>query len=121
MRSVLLAPVLSVLLAFGSAAAETAPQVDLTGSWAFTWDGDSKNTNPVTLKHESGTITGTYINDSKQNCPVVGRLGSPADVILIVMCPGWDIKCEGDIEGSSIAGKYIAYGDSSGSFKMSRN
>lgn len=95
--------------------------VDLTGSWTFTWDNDSANTNPVTLKHEAGTITGNYINDSKEKCPVVGRLTSAASVLLIVMCPDWDIKAEGSIAGVAISGQYMAYGDSTGTFKLSKN
>jgi hypothetical protein len=123
MRVLSLGVALSIFFALSSAAAAEAPApVDLTGSWTFTWDNDGKNTNPVILKHEAGTITGTYINDSKENCPVAGRLNSPANLILVVMCPGWDIKCDGAIEGSSaVAGQYAAYGNSSGTFKMARN
>lgn len=111
------------LLILGStAAAETALQPDLTGSWMFTWDNDDKNTNPVTLKHEAGTITGIYINDSKEKCPMVGRLGSAASLILVIMCPGWDIKSEGSIASPGlVTGKYLAYGDSAGEFRLSRN
>jgi hypothetical protein len=103
-----------------SAMAESPAPVDLTGSWTFTWGDDSANTNPVTLKHAAGTITGTYTNDSKEICPVVGRLTSTG-VLLVVMCPGWDIKCDGSIAGTMISGQYLAYGDSSGTFKMSKN
>jgi hypothetical protein len=112
-----------VLFMVGPAAvAETAPQVDLSGSWIFTWDNDDKNTNPVTLRQEAGTITGAYINDSNQNCPVVGRFSSTTGIVLVIMCPGWDIKPEGSIASSSlIAGKYLAYGDSAGEFRLSRN
>lgn len=105
-----------------AAAAETAAQPDFTGSWTFTWDNDDKNTNLVTLKHEAGTITGTYVNDSRENCPVAGRIGSATSVILVIMCPGWDIKSEGSLTSSNlVTGKYLAYGDSTGEFKMSRN
>ncbi len=114
---------LSLFLGFISVtmAEESAP-VDLTGSWTFTWDNDSANTNPVSLKHTAGTITGSYTNDSKENCPVVGRLTSAAAVLLVVMCPGWDIKSEGSIDSpSAVSGKYFAYGDSTGTFKLSKN
>lgn len=111
-----------IFLTLGPAAAETAAQPDFTGSWIFTWDNDDKNTNPVTLKYEAGTITGTYVNDSKENCPVTGRLGSATSVILVIMCPGWDIKSEGSMTSSNmVTGKYLAYGDSTGEFRMSRN
>jgi hypothetical protein len=122
MRSVLLSTVLGIFLGFTSAAtAESPAPVDLTGAWTFTWDDDSANTNPITLKHEAGTITGTYINDSKEKCPVVGRLTSTASVLLVVMCPDWDIECDGPIGSpDSISGRYVAYGDSSGTFKLSK-
>lgn len=123
MRQVLLGSVLSVLFAFVPVAfAETAPQPDLTGSWIFTWDNDSANTNAVDLKHEAGTITGTYKNDSGEKCPVVGRLSSAATVVVVVMCPGWDIKADGSIAGPTlVTGKYLAYGDSTGEFRLTRN
>jgi hypothetical protein len=105
-----------------AATAESPVPVDLTGSWTFTWDNDSANNNAVTLKHAAGTITGTYINDSRENCPVVGRLTSATAVLLIVMCPGWDIKSEGTIDSpSAVSGQYFAYGDSTGAFKLSKN
>src|SRR5689334_12835946 len=107
---------------FPAAMAESPAPVDLTGSWTFTWDNDSANTNSVTLKHAAGTITGNYTNDSKENCPVVGRLTSTTAVLLVVMCPGWDIKSEGSIDSpSAVSGKYFAYGDSTGTFKLSKN
>src|SRR5688572_18437007 len=98
----------SLFLGFIPAAtAESPAPVDLTGSWTFTWDDDSANTNPITLKHEAGTITGTYINDSKQKCPVVGRLTSATSVLLIVMCPDWDIECDGPIGSPAlVSGRY---------------
>lgn len=113
----------NILFVFSPVAtAESTAQIDLSGTWTFTWDNDGKNTNPVVLKHAEGTISGTYTNDSKQNCPVAGRLNSSAGVILVIMCPTWDIKCEGSVESpASIDGKYVAYGDSNGNFKMSRN
>jgi hypothetical protein len=122
MRLFAFGTVLSVLVVCSSAVmAQSAPQTDLTGSWVFTWDNDNNNANPVTLKHEAGTITGTYINDSQENCPVVGRLSSATGVVLIVMCPEWDIKCEGSIESAAaVSGQYLAYGDSKGVFRISR-
>lgn len=123
MRFLSCGAVLSVLFVFSPVTFAEAPaQIDFTGSWTFIWDNDDKNANSVTLKHEAGTITGTYVNDSKQNCPVAGRLDSAARLILVIMCPAWDIKCDGSIDGSSaVTGQYVAYGDSKGDFKMSRN
>ena len=110
-------------LALGSTAiAESAPQPELSGTWTFTWDGDDKNANTATLKHKSGTISGTYINDSKEDCPVAGRFSSDSSIVLVIMCPGWDIKAEGSIASSAqVTGKYLAYGDSTGDFKMVKN
>jgi hypothetical protein len=110
------------IMSTAMAESPAAAPVDLTGSWTFTWDSDSANTNAVTLKHAAGTITGNYTNDSRENCPVVGRMTSAADVLLVVMCPGWDIKSEGSIDSpSAVSGKYFAYGDSTGTFKLSKN
>ena len=124
MRLILSVTFFIISLVFGSAAsAESSPQLpELSGSWTFTWDGDDKNTNTVTLKQKAGTISGTYINDSKEDCPVAGRFSSDTSVVLVIMCPGWDIKAEGSIANLAlVTGKYLAYGDSSGDFKMARN
>jgi hypothetical protein len=123
MRLVLSVTFLIASLAFDSTAiAETAPQPELSGSWTFTWDGNDKNINTVTLKQKDGTISGAYINDSKENCPVAGRFSSDSSIILVIMCPSWDIKAEGSITSPAlVAGKYLAYGDSTGDFKMAKN
>jgi hypothetical protein len=102
--------------------AQQGSQADPTGSWLFIWQNNSANTNPVKLKYEDGTITGTYINDSKEQCPVVGRWNSSeAKVILTITCPRWDIKCEGSIKDPNlIIGRYVAYGNSIGDFRLLR-
>jgi hypothetical protein len=99
-----------------------AQEVDLTGPWTFVWGNDSKNTNTAALKHERGTITGTYLNDAKESCRVVGRLtSSGTGVYLTITCPRWDIKCDGSIQSPHlITGQYVAYGTASGTFQMTR-
>jgi hypothetical protein len=122
MRLFLSASVVVLFMVGSAAVAGTAPQVDLSGSWTFTWDNDDKNTNRVTLRQEAGTFTGAYMNDSGQSCPVAGRFSSATGIVLVIMCPGWDIESEGSIVSSSlITGKYLAYGDSAGDFRLSRN
>jgi hypothetical protein len=95
-------------------------QQPLTGSWQFTWDGNAKNTNVVDLKHEAGTITGIYVNDSKDKCPVAGRMSGADSVTLFIVCPKWDIRAEGAMKDQALVGKYVAYGNSKGEFRMSK-
>jgi hypothetical protein len=113
--------VLALIPVSGPFAQQSAP-ADLTGSWTFVWQNDSKNSNPATLKHETGTLTGTYINDAKEKCPVAGRLGSAGtQVFLTITCPRWEIKCDGSLKGpKTIVGRYVAYGTATGDFQMSR-
>lgn len=113
--------VLSFTVASGSLA-QLPSQTDFTGIWLFTWQNDSINSNLATLKHEAGTITGTYINDAKEKCPVVGRIDSTGtNLTLTVTCPQWDIKCDGSIKSSNlVVGQYLAYGSATGDFQMSR-
>jgi hypothetical protein len=126
MRLFTIGLVLCALLVVNSATAAEVPlQIDLTGSWTFTWDEDSKNTNPADLKHEAGVITGIYLNDAKEKCPLVGRIISSTPttgITLTITCPNWDIKCDGSFENpQSVTGKYVAYGSASGTFQMMRN
>jgi hypothetical protein len=98
-----------------------AQQPDLTGSWTFTWDGDPKNANPADLKQGAGTLSGTYVNDAKDKCPIAGRMTSPTGIALTIACPKWEIRAEGSIKGvNAVAGNYAAYGSSKGTFQMSR-
>jgi hypothetical protein len=113
--------ILCVFLAVRLAAEDKKPPVDLTGSWSFVWDANPANANTAVLKHEAGIISGTYFNDSKEKCAVAGRLASSGNVLLTIVCSGWEIQCDGVLDGSkSAAGKYIAYGSSDGTFQMTR-
>ena len=113
---------LGVVAFVPTATAQIAAPGDLTGTWQITWDGDNKNTNRLTLKYEAGTFTGTYINDSRENCPTVGRIEKERTVlVLFIACPEWDILARGNIkQAKTIDGRYLAYGDSKGVFSMSR-
>jgi hypothetical protein len=104
------------------AMAQQLPAMDFTGSWLFTWQNDAKNSNRAIMKHEAGTITGSYINDSKEKCPLVGRLvSSETGVLLTIMCPGWDIRADGSIKDAQLVdGRYVAYGSSTGEFRLTR-
>ncbi len=123
MRLPAIGTVIMLVLAFASPAmAQQRPATDFTGSWLFTWQNDAKNSNRATMKHEAGTITGIYINDSKEKCPLVGRLvSSGTGVVFTIMCPGWDIRADGSIkDAQSVDGRYVAYGSSTGEFSMVR-
>lgn len=109
---------LLTLLTVNSAMAAEKP-IYLTGAWTFTWGNNSTNTNDAVLKHESGVITGTYLNDAKDKCAIAGHMTSSTAVTLLIVCPKWDIKCDGSIDSpGSVTGKYVAYGSASGSFQM---
>lgn len=110
----------TALLASLVCALPSRAQQPLSGPWLFTWDGNAKNTNVVDLKHEAGTITGIYVNDSKDKCPVAGRMSGPDAVTLFIVCPKWDIRAEGSMKDQALVGKYVAYGNSKGDFKLSR-
>lgn len=111
----------TLCLSIAATAGLAQPPMDLAGSWMFTWDNDPKNANPGDLKPGPGTFTGTYINDSKDKCPLVGRLRSPTTVTITIVCPAWEIRAEGSITNSQlVVGSYVAYGSSKGTFRMSR-
>lgn len=121
MRLIGIAVVLGMLVTAAPLEAQTPLQKKLTGSWIFTWDRDPNNTNPAELKYEAGTITGIYINDAEDKCPLVGRVSPQNTVILTITCPKWDIRAEGSLtDKQEVVGKYIAYGNLRGEFKMSK-
>jgi hypothetical protein len=113
---------LTVIAIVSESSAQPGSQADPTGSWLFIWQNNSANTNSVNLKYEDGTITGAYINDSKEKCPVAGRWNSTeAKVTLTIACPRWEIKCEGSIKDSNlVTGRYVAYGNATGDFRLLR-
>jgi hypothetical protein len=117
------AVVLFIFVAFASGpSAQQGTQADPSGSWLFIWQNNSANTNPVALKYEDGAISGTYINDAKEKCPVAGRWDLPqSKVTLTIVCPRWEIKCEGSIQGPKlVTGRYFAYGSTAGDFRLLR-
>ena len=121
MRLVLFAGMLCFCLAVTKGLAQAPQQMSLEGSWTFIWDNNSKNTNAGNLKQGAGTFTGTYINDAKENCPLVGRMTSPTAITIAIVCPRWEIRADGSITNSQlVVGNYVAYGSSKGTFQMSR-
>ena len=121
MRLVLFAGMLCFCLAVTKSLAQAPQQTSLEGSWTFIWDNDSKNTNTGDLKQGAGTFTGTYINDAKDKCPLVGRMTSPTAITITIVCPRWEIRTAGSITNSQlVVGNYVAYGSSKGTFQMSR-
>lgn len=121
MKSVLVFATLCISLAASVSLAKSPRQVNFTGAWTISWNHSATNINHVTLRQGAGVFTGTYINDKKEKCPIVGRMSSPAAVTLTIVCPGWNIKADGVVENSKlVSGSYIAYETSSGTFTMSR-
>ena len=122
MRLLWIATTLCSSLLFASVTVAQPPQqIDFAGSWTFMWDNNLKNTNVADLKAEAGIISGTYMNDAKDKCLIVGRFTSSTNVALTITCPKWDIKCDGSVKNSQlVVGRYVAYGSTAGGFQMSR-
>ena len=95
---------------------------DFSGKWQVRWlSNDSRN--PMTLSQTSGKLTGTYINDAKDQCPVSGEfVAATRQVTLRIACPKWGIEMEGyaSLDGKFIVGKYLAYGNAVGGFVMTK-
>lgn len=94
----------------------------LAGSWIVTWDNNPENKNSLSLQNKDGRLSGTYINDSKQSCPVTGKIGAASDrnLVLKVVCPAWNIDMQGASDDQKGSGTYRAYGKVSGVFTMVR-
>lgn len=99
-------------------------QDTLSGKWKITWLQGGKP-NIVNLTEDiKGHISGTYINDAKESCPVAGN--TDKDIILVVICPSWSIAMAGHYDhamgepSDEVVGKYLAFGTTSGTFRMDR-
>jgi hypothetical protein len=110
---------LSVIALFAiSASAQTA---DLTGKWVITWLSNN-DTQPIELVQNGDSISGTYINNSKDSCPVSGSLSGNV-LSFTVQCPKWDIKMSGTVtaKGETVEnGSYTAYGQVTSQFRMAK-
>ncbi len=97
---------------------------ELSGSWMVTWADDQKNHNEMSLTYADGSLSGTYINDSQDSCPVSGALAEAnGHLILHIKCPKWGIEMDGTASagGKTAKGTYWAYGDTSGPFTMTKH
>jgi hypothetical protein len=96
--------------------------IDFSGTWIVRWlDNDSRN--PMSLTQTDGRLTGTYVNDKKDTCSVVGEYAQNNNrITLRIDCPKWDINMEGlpSLDAKTIEGSYIAYGTSKGAFVMTK-
>jgi uncharacterized protein (TIGR02996 family) len=96
----------------------------LTGTWSIMWVGDPANTNPIKLSQSGDTIEGTYLSDSREMCKVTGRIDHKMGSVSFTIKGAsayFVIQCDGIIAGASLVeGRYEAYGNSAGSFRMSR-
>jgi len=99
-----------------------ADAADLAGRWIVTWlDNGTKN--PMSLTLKDGRFSGTYVNDTKDDCSVSGNLReSDRRVAFQVVCPKWDMRMQGVVSADyrTIDGTYQAYIDSGAKFTMTR-
>jgi hypothetical protein len=118
-RAIVVAAFVMLVVTAGSL---KAAEAQLTGSWSITWEQDAKNVNPITLTESDRKIAGTYINDATETCKVAGQVDrAKGTVVFTITGPRWDIKCNGVIVNSnSIQGRYLAYGNATGTFEMAR-
>jgi hypothetical protein len=104
-------------------AAGQASAADLARRWIVRWGNDPKNENTLSLTLHDARLSGTYINDSKENCAVTGNIKKQTSKFaLTIVCPRWDIRMEGSQSdnGKTAGGSYQAYIDSHGDFTMRR-
>jgi len=102
-------------------AEKISASLNVSGNWKIDWSNNT--TNAIKLTQSGMSLTGFYINDSKDKCPVSGRMMTDLTMAVFkVTCPKWNFEAEGLVthDGKTIVGRYQAYGDSYGSFYMSR-
>jgi hypothetical protein len=112
--------VLGILLA-GPATAADAP--GLAGAWDVTWLSNDSH-NPLRLEAAKTGFDGTYVNDAGDACAVTASYkASRRRAELRVACPNWDILMQGTLsaDGDTVTGKYVAYGNATGDFRMERH
>jgi len=114
----------ALVVSIGLTTAASAGARDLAGSWEVQWDDNAKNRNPLTLTIAAERLSGSYINDDKDNCTVTGNVDTKSrDLALSIICPQWDIRMQGrgSAAWNSVSGAYQAYINSTGSFTMKKN
>ncbi len=96
----------------------------LAGTWSIMWCGNPANTNPIKLSQSGDTIEGTYLNDARETCKVTGRVDHKSGTASFTIkgdSARFVVLCDGIIASASLVeGRYQAYGNSMGSFRMSR-
>jgi uncharacterized protein (TIGR02996 family) len=96
----------------------------LAGTWSIMWEGNPANTNPIRLSQSGDAIEGTYLNDARETCKVTGRVDHENGIVNFTIkgdSVHFVILCDGIIAGASrVEGRYQAYGNSMGSFRMSK-
>ncbi|MEQ1752559.1 MAG: hypothetical protein ABL973_00335 [Micropepsaceae bacterium] len=101
----------------------SASATDLTGKWRVTWAQNVNNTNNLDLTQSENRITGTYVNDAKENCRITGTIDEAGtQLALQVACKTWGIRMEGtvSVDRTTVSGNYAAYLDDKGTFVMKR-
>ncbi len=95
----------------------------LSGDWTVTFANDAKYQNEMSFTYSDGNFSGTYINDSKDSCPVSGTLAeATGHLILHIKCPKWGIELEGTAssDGKTIKGDYN-WPSGNGPFTMAKH
>lgn len=121
MGRILVAVAVMVAVSVTAVMAEQAT-VDLSGKWTVVWL-DNGSRNQMTLTQSADRLSGQYTNDSKEICSVSGTLSMERrNLTLQITCPKWDIKMDGQYsaDGKIVVGSFLAYGNSTGGFQMSR-
>lgn len=94
----------------------------LSGNWTVHWPNDGKNQpqNEMSLTFKDGGLSGAYVSDDKESCPVSGAVAEKSGhVILHIKCAEWGIELEGTTaaDGKSVKGDY-SWPSGSGQFTL---
>lgn len=103
--------------------ASDPPAANLTGKWTATWlvsGKESGTRNTIHLTDASGAISGSFVADSGESCPVEGSLTN-GNVVLHVSCAKFAIELLGQLQGLEINGSFLAYENSRGEFRMEKS
>jgi hypothetical protein len=112
---------LAIIALESSAASETTV---LAGRWVVRWDGNPLNENALSLSFNGLRVSGTYVNDAKEQCTVTGTANDKTnEFALTIVCPKWDIRIQGTLapDSRTASGSYQAYTNAHGLFTMRKS
>jgi hypothetical protein len=93
----------------------------IAGEWQVLWPNNTRN--QMSISWNGKSYVGTYRSDDGSVCSLGGNTDSGTKTIAFqVQCSTWGVRMEGMVaaDGHSIQGKYYAYVNSTGSFRMDR-